>query len=105
MSTTFIRTTSDGRKIEVIDGVVCLDGREEARELVELSEHPNRQAIVKAVPFATHVAGRLPLTMEEANMVQDALAEERRHIDLSPVAINKRLQGVMFHRAKMEGIE
>ena len=102
---TLIRTTSDGRRIEVIDGVVCLDGREEASELVALAEHPNRQAILKAVPDATHMAGRLALTMAEANRVQDALAEARRQIDLSPQAINRRLQAMMNHRAKMEGIE
>jgi hypothetical protein len=105
MSTTFIRSTSDGRKIEVIDGAVCLDGRIEARELIELGEHPNRQAILKAVPGATHMAGRLALTLEEAHMVNDAMGESKREIDLSPVAINRRLQDVMFHRAKMEGIE
>lgn len=105
MSTTFIRTTNDGRKIEVIDGAVCLDGRTEARELIELAEHPNRQAIAKAVPGATHMAGRLAFTLEEAHQVNDALSESKREIDLSPVAIHKRLQEVMFHRAKMEGVE
>ncbi|GAB4063208.1 hypothetical protein [Uliginosibacterium sediminicola] len=105
MSTTFIRTTSDGRRIEVIDGKVCLDGRPEASELVSLDEHPNRQAIARAVPGATHVAGRLVFTLEEAHMVNDAMSEAKRELDLSPVAINRRLQEVMFHRAKMEGVE
>lgn len=105
MSTTFIRLTSDGRRIEVIDGAVCLDGRPEAKELVPLDEHPNRQAIKKAVPGATHVANRLVFTLDEAHKVNDALNEARRDLDLSPTAINRRLKEVMFHRAKMEGVE
>ncbi len=105
MGTTFIRTTSDGRRIEVIDGAVCLDGRIEARELVALIEHPNRQAILRVLPRATHMAGRLALTMEEANQIQDLLAEARRELDLSPAALHRRMQDVMLHRAKMEGVE
>lgn len=105
MASTFIRSTADGRRVEVIDGVVCLDGHPEASQLVALSEHPNRQNILRMVPNATHMAGRLPLTMEEANQAQDALDAERREIDLSPAALHKRMQDVMFFRAKMEGIE
>ena len=62
--TTFVRITNDGRKVEVIDGWVCLDGRPEADEIVALDEHPNRQAIQRLVPLASHMAGRLPLTIE-----------------------------------------
>lgn len=105
MSTTFIRNTSDGRRIEVIGDVVCLDGRPEARELVPLIEHPNRQAILRVLPNATHMAGRLVLTMDEANRVQDLLNASRREIDLSSPAMHRRLQQLMLHRAKMEGVE
>jgi len=105
MASTFIRNTADGRSIEVIDGAVCLDGHIEAHELVALIEHPNRQAIQRAVPKATHMAGRLPLTMEEANQIQDLLDACRRELDLSPAAMHRRMHDVMFHRARMEGVE
>lgn len=105
MTTTFIRSTADGRRIEVIDDTVCLDGRVEARELVALIEHPNRQAILHVLPRATHMAGRLALTMEEANQIQDLLDASRRALDLSPAALHRRMQDVMLHRAKMEGVE
>ena len=51
MSTTytFIKNTEDGRKVEVIGAAVCLNGVEEAYALVPLEEHPNRQAIQRAV--------------------------------------------------------
>jgi hypothetical protein len=58
MDVTFIKTTQDGRKVEVIDGWVCLAGVREANSLVTMDEHPNRQAIVCAAPGATHAAGR-----------------------------------------------
>jgi hypothetical protein len=105
MVRTLIRNTADGRPIEVIDGAVCLDGHVEARELVALIEHPNRQAILRVLPNATHMAGRLALTMEEANQVQDLLDAIRRELDLSPAALHRRMQDVMLHRAKMEGVE
>ena len=59
-----IKTTLDGRKVEVIGRCVCLDGQPEAEDLVVIDEHPNRQAILRAVPGATHVAGRMPLEVE-----------------------------------------
>jgi hypothetical protein len=62
-----IRTTHDGRRIEVIGARICPDGQPEADELVVIDEHPNRQAILKLVPLATHVAVRLPLTLAEAS--------------------------------------
>lgn len=105
MATTFIKSTLDGRRVEVIDGAICLDGRFEAKELIQVAEHPNRQAILQALPGATHMAGRLPLTAEEATKTQDAMFAEKRAIDLSPQAIDRRLREAMFYRAKMEGIE
>ena len=100
-----IKTTIDGRRVEVIEGVVCLEGKPEAGGLVPLSEHPNRQAIAKAVPGATHVAGRIPLTLEEAQVAQDALTEAHRSFDASPMGIAKRLQSAIHNKARMEGIE
>jgi hypothetical protein len=60
---TYVKTTLDGRQVEVINGWLCLDGKPETDALVVLDEHPNRQAILKASPKATHMGGRLPLTM------------------------------------------
>ena len=62
---TYIKTTEDGRKVEVINLLICLDGNKEADRLVPVGEHPNRTAILNAVPDATHMAGRLPLTAEQ----------------------------------------
>jgi hypothetical protein len=42
-----------------------------------LDEHPNRQAILRAVRRATHVAGLLPLTLAEASVAQAALRVAR----------------------------
>lgn len=102
---TLIKTTLDGRKVEVIDGVICLEGKPEAGSVVPLSEHPNRQAIMRAVPGASHMAGRVPLTLEEAAMAQDALTAAQRDFDASPMGIAKRLQAAIANKARMEGIE
>ena len=38
--TTLVKTTQDGRKLEVIGLAICLDGELEAFELVEVKMHP-----------------------------------------------------------------
>gem|GEM_PF-5804483 len=48
-----VKVTRDGRKVEVIDGWVCLAGVREADRLVPLDEPPTRQAIARGVPGAT----------------------------------------------------
>ncbi|WP_372524393.1 hypothetical protein [Piscinibacter sp.] len=101
----FVKTTLDGRRVEVVNGCVCLGGEPEAIELVPLSEHPNAQAILRAAPRATHMAGRLPLTAEEASVASDALLAALRTVDTSPTAIQQRLQRVSFLKAKLDGIE
>ncbi|PZQ71848.1 MAG: hypothetical protein DI563_17080 [Variovorax paradoxus] len=100
-----VKTTADGRKVEVIDGWVCLAGVREVDHLVEILEHPNRQAIVKAVPGATHVAGRLPLTHEEAAIAQGALLAARRAFDASPAGITQRIRLATWAKAQAEGVE
>ena len=105
MPGTLVKTTQDGRPVEVIDGWVCLAGLKEADTLVPLIEHPNRQAIVAAVPGATHMAGRLPLTHEEAAIAQGAMTAEQRTIDTSPMAIAQRLRRAMWAKAVAEGVE
>ena len=100
-----IKTTEDGRKVEVIEGVLCLDGRPEAQDLVPVGEHPNRQAILRAVPGATHVGGRLPLSASEAFAAQRAIDEVKNRFDASPGAIQARLTQALRVRALSEGVE
>ena len=101
----YIKTTQDGRKVEVIDGWVCLGGVREADKLISMDEHPNRQAIAKAVPGATHVAGRLPLTLPEAAVAQGALSIAQRQFDASPAGITQRLRKAVWAKTASEGVE
>jgi len=105
MENTYIKTTEDGRKVEVVDGWVCLAGVHEANHLVPIEEHPNRQAIARAVPGATHVAGRLPLTLAEAAVAQGALSAAQRVFDASPAGITQRIRKAIWARASVEGVE
>jgi len=105
MDATYIKTTQDGRKVEVIDGWICLGGVREADSLIPMDEHPNRQAIVKAVPGATHAAGRLPLLLGEAAMAQSALSAAQRVFDASPAGITQRLRKAVWVKATAEGVE
>lgn len=100
-----VKVTQDGRKVEVVDGWVCLAGAREADHLIPLEEHPNRQAIVKAVPGATHAAGRLPFTLPEAAVAQNALSAAQRIFDASPVGITQRLRHAVWAKAAAEGVE
>lgn len=102
---TYIKTTQDGRKVEVIDGWVCLGGVREADSLIPMDEHPNRQAITRAVPGATHAAGRLPFTLAEAAMAQNALSAAQRDFDASPAGITQRLRRAVWVKATNEGVE
>lgn len=102
---TFIRTTSDGRPVEVIGSHVCLDGRPEADKLVPLAEHPNREAIARTAPGTTHMAGRLALTQEEAGIAQRALDAARSAIDTDPAALAERLRKAAWAKAVAEGVE
>jgi len=100
-----VRTTRDGRAVEVIDGWLCLDGRPEARELVVLDEHPNRQAIQRVAPGATHIGGRLPLTMPEASVAQAALRRQQDRFDGSEQAVRERLRNAVWQKTFAEGAE
>ena len=101
----YIKTTADGRAVEVIDGWVCLAGKPETDALVVLDEHPNRQAILKAVPKATHMAGRLPMTMAEASVAQAALRRHHDSFDGSAIAVSERLRQAVWQKAFAEGVE
>ncbi|MDT7838775.1 hypothetical protein [Aquabacterium sp. OR-4] len=101
----FVKETLDGRKVEVINGWVCLDGLPETRELVVLDEHPNRQNILKVQPRATHMAGRLPLTMPEASTAQGALRRMQDRFDGSNQAVQERLRNAVWQKVFAEGAE
>jgi hypothetical protein len=89
---TYIKTTEDGRKVEVIEQAICLAGKKEADRLIPISEHPNRVAILNAVPNATHMAGRLPLTAEEAATAAAALEAARIAYETSPKGLAERMR-------------
>lgn len=100
-----VKVTQDGRKVEVIDGWVCLAGVREADHLVPVIEHPNRQAITRNVPGATHVAGRLPLNHAEAAIAQGAMAASQRAFDASPAGITQRIRFAVWAKSAAEGAE
>ena len=87
-----IRHTQDGRRVEVIGRALCLDGRREAEALVEVRGHPNRRAIWEAVPDATHMAGRIPLTADEAARAQAALDAAKATYEASPLGVSERMR-------------
>jgi hypothetical protein len=102
---TLVKTTQDGRKLEVIGLAICLDGELEAFELIEVKLHPNRRAIWTAAPDATHMAGRVTLTQEEAEIVAAAFKEAEAEILASPAAINERFRIAAMWKAREQGIE
>lgn len=104
MQTTFIRNTSDGRKIEVIGPHVCVDGKPVADALVEVKTHPNREAILFTLPNASHMAGPVALTQEEASVVRGALAAARDPLT-DPVEISERFRKAWNVRNHEAGIE
>jgi hypothetical protein len=99
---TYIKTTQDGRKVEVIGKVICLDGKPEAEHLVVVVQHPNWRAILDAVPDATHMAGRLPLNVDEAEKAQLAMNAAKEAYDGSPADVAERsrlaINGMLMKR-------
>jgi hypothetical protein len=87
---TYIKTTLAAQKVEVIGTSICLDGRPEADHLVPVIQHPNWRAILEAAPEATHMAGRLALTVDEAEKAQLAINAARAALDSSPTAVAER---------------
>jgi hypothetical protein len=100
-----IKTTLDGRAVEVVGGWVCLSGQPETDHLVALEEHPNRQAILRAVPRATHMAGRLPLTLAEASVAQAALRRAQDSFDGSPKAVAERMRRAVWQKVSADGAD
>lgn len=101
----WVKTTLDGRAVEVVGGWLCLAGQPETDEIVPLDEHPNRQAILRACPRATHMAGRLPLTLAEASVAQAALRRFHDRFDGSAPAVAERLRQASWKRVLAEGAE
>jgi hypothetical protein len=87
-----IKTTADGRRLEVIGSALYLDGVKEADDIDPVIYHPNRERIMAAVPDATHMAGRVPLTWEEALAANAALKEARAAFESSPQGLAERMR-------------
>lgn len=104
-TSTYIKTTQDGRVVEVIGETIYLGGQPETTYLIELIEHPNRQAIRRAVPDATHMAGRVPLNHAEAAIANGAMTAAKRTCEQDERGISERLRKAVLHRAMMEGVE
>ena len=104
METVFIRTTSDGRKIEVINGSVCLDGRPIANTLTDVKIHPNKEAILFVLPNAAFMAGPIALTAEEASVARGAM-EAAKPGDKDRISIEERFRKGWNKRAFEMGIE
>ncbi len=100
-----VKTTLDGRRLEVVGLAICLGGRLEAIELVEVQHHPNRAAIRQAAPDATHMAGRVPLTRAEAEIVTAAFAKAHAEMMTNPIAIHERFRLAVIQKACEQGIE
>jgi hypothetical protein len=102
---TLVKVTQDGRKLEVAGLAILLDGQLEAFELIEVKLHPNRRAILKVMPEATHLAGRVALSREEADIVFRALKEAEAQVLADPAAINERFRIAAMWKAREQGIE
>lgn len=87
---TYIKSTQDGRRVEVIGDCVCLAGCPEADKLVAVIDHPRWRAILEVSPNATHMAGRVALTVDEAEKAELALHAARRAVDSRTVALAER---------------
>ncbi len=104
MEPVFIRNTSDGRKIEVINGNVCIDGHPVADSLIDVKVHPNREAILFALANAAFMAGPIALTAEEASVVRGALAAAKPGLN-DRITIEERFRKGWNKRAFEMGIE
>ncbi|MGO9392486.1 hypothetical protein [Rhodoblastus sp.] len=102
---TLVKTTQDGRKVEVVGPAVTLGGKLEAMELTSVTDHPNRAAILKAAPDAAFMAGRVTLTAEEAKIAQAALDVGHKEYFANPKAIEERFRSAANRREAELGIE
>lgn len=105
MEPVLIKKTQDGRKVEVIGLEVCLDGAPETTWLQHVFDHPNREKIKQSMPNATHMAGRIPLSSEEARLVIDAFSANEAAMLADPTIVTKRMMAVVAKKARNDGIE
>jgi hypothetical protein len=87
-----IKTTADGRKLTVIGTALYLDGAKEADGLEPVSQHPNRGRILEMAPDATHMAGRVPLTRDQALAAHAALTAAHEAFAASAQGIAERIR-------------
>ncbi len=102
---TLIKTTQDGRRVEVIGLAVTLDGKPESMEVTDILTHPRKLQIQHAAPEATHVAGRIALTREEAERARAALYANQAQLANDPRYAAARFQAAINSKAWQEGIE
>lgn len=102
---TLIKTTLDGRKLEVVGQAILLGGRLEATELMTVATHPNRAGILQAAPDAVYMAGRVTLTADEGKIAQDALDAGEKEFLSDPKAIEERFRAAANRREAELGIE
>lgn len=102
---TLVKNTHDGRKLEVLGLAIMLGGELEATELIEVTNHPYRRAILAVAPEATHMAGRVPLTRKEAEIVFAAFNKAEADMLANPLAIHERFRIATMMKACEQGIE
>lgn len=102
---TLVKTTQDGRKLEVVGQAILLGGKLEAAELFIVADHPNRRAILAAVPDAIYMAGRVPLNAEEGRIALEALEKGEKDFLANPAAIEERFRAAARRREAELGIE
>jgi hypothetical protein len=102
---TLVKTTLDGRKVEVVGQAITLGGKLEAAELIPVKDHPNRAAILQAMPETAYMAGRVALTAEEGRIALDALAKGEEAFLSDPKAIEERFRYAARRREAELGIE
>jgi len=102
---TLIKVTQDGRRVEVVGTAILLGGVLESLEVTDIAGHPRKFQILYAAPDATHVAGRVALTAEEAELAKAALTEGHLQLAANPTAISERFRLAANRRAWAEGIE
>ena len=103
--TTLVKTTEDGRKLEVKGFAIYLDSVLEAVDLTEVKMHPAKRKILSILPDATHVAGRVALNAEETAIVKKAFNEAQAMMLADPIAIAERFRIAAMWKAREQGIE
>lgn len=102
---TLVKTTQDGRKLEVVGPAIMLGGKLEAVDLVAVADHPNRALILRAAPDAAFLAGRVALTAEEGKIAAEALDKGQAEYFSNPAAVNERFRLAANRREAELGIE